>query len=325
MNYFFLQNANLCYIIKYTSINPYNNQPTNMLRINHNHPFHSILNNKIPWKYNNNFLPPFSKTTNLLLLQQQQKNLTKQSLLFSTSTISSTTIPSSSPSIHPPTSTHHYRQQKLSPLISSFLQSNNTNNNNDVIKPNTILRPNSKTLPKLNFYVGKQKEPTKRAGAILENLHKALVQDTKEKTWAMTLRSGDSVEVLYKDTLSSERISSVTGVIIGIKRPQSYNAAIRVLGVIGQSRMEYIFPLHSPMVIDVKLLQKAFIKKGKRRVRRSKLYYLKELPLSTYRVQPSKQTIAERERIAANKKKAMEEEGKRKKGAPSNKPKATKA
>jgi len=38
--------------------------------------------------------------------------------------------------------------------------------------------------------------------------------------------------------------------------------------------MERRIPLYSPLVQGIKLLQKDFLFKGKKRVRRSKLYYL---------------------------------------------------
>lgn len=43
------------------------------------------------------------------------------------------------------------------------------------------------------------------------------------------------------------------------------------------TKIERRIPLFSPLVKDIKILKKAFIHKGKKRVRRSKLYYLHKL------------------------------------------------
>lgn len=42
--------------------------------------------------------------------------------------------------------------------------------------------------------------------------------------------------------------------------------------------------MYSPLIKSVKVIQKAFIHKGKKRVRRSKLYYLMDRHPSTYTV-----------------------------------------
>jgi ribosomal protein L19 len=42
--------------------------------------------------------------------------------------------------------------------------------------------------------------------------------------------------------------------------------------------------MYSPLIKDIKILQRAFIHKGKKRVRRSKLYYLMERHPDSYTV-----------------------------------------
>lgn len=48
--------------------------------------------------------------------------------------------------------------------------------------------------------------------------------------------------------------------------------------------MERRIPIYSPLIKDIKVIQKAFIHKGKKRVRRSKLYYLSDLHPKFYTV-----------------------------------------
>ena len=185
--------------------------------------------------------------------------------------------------------------------------------------------PEAKLAPSrpLNFHVGKLKDPTKRAGGLMAQLHEDLTRGTKPRERAMEARAGDSVEVLYKDSMSQERPTIATGVITGITKPRSYDATMRVLGVVGTTRLEWLFPLHAPTLVDVRVLQKAFTRKGKRRERRAKLFHLKDEPLSSFRVGNSRQTIEEREKLVASRRKAREAAaaagGAPKKGAPKKK------
>ena len=173
------------------------------------------------------------------------------------------------------------------------------------------------------FYVGKLKERTKRARGTIEALHRALVKENPRGTqWALDLRAGDAVEVVYKDALSDTKPTTLSGVILGITKPRSFNAMMRVLCVVGTTQVEHIVPLHSPTIVDIRLLQKAFIHKGTKRVRRAKLYYLKDMPHNLYRVGPSKETLKEKEAEDAARKKARDESGAgKKKGAPGSKKK----
>lgn len=45
-----------------------------------------------------------------------------------------------------------------------------------------------------------------------------------------------------------------------------------------------IIPMYSPLIKNISVIQKAFIHKGKKRVRRSKLYYLMDRHPEAYTV-----------------------------------------
>ena len=55
-----------------------------------------------------------------------------------------------------------------------------------------------------------------------------------------------------------------------------------MLGSINRTTVEYVFPLYSPLVTNIRVVSKAYIHGGKKRVRRAKLYYLKDRPQSQY-------------------------------------------
>jgi large subunit ribosomal protein L19 len=58
--------------------------------------------------------------------------------------------------------------------------------------------------------------------------------------------------------------------------------------IIGGVGVERRIPIYSPLLENIKVLQEAFIHKGKKPVRRAKLYYLRDRPDSQSTVLPDK-------------------------------------
>jgi large subunit ribosomal protein L19 len=74
-----------------------------------------------------------------------------------------------------------------------------------------------------------------------------------------------------------KRRMRVKGIVIA-RRNRGLGSNFVIRNVIGGCEVERIFPLYSPLVLDVRVLQKAFLHKGQKRVRRAKLYYLRDRP-----------------------------------------------
>jgi large subunit ribosomal protein L19 len=84
------------------------------------------------------------------------------------------------------------------------------------------------------------------------------------------MRSGDTVRVHVRVREGDkERIQIFEGIVIGIHRGGS-RASFTVRKVSFGQGVERIFPLHSPTIHKVEVLRSA-------RVRRAKLYYLRDL------------------------------------------------
>lgn len=80
---------------------------------------------------------------------------------------------------------------------------------------------------------------------------------------------GDTIKVEFKIKEGDfERVTSFEGIVIS-KRGEGLNKTFTVRKISFGIGVERIFPLHSPNIVDIKL-----IKRGK--VRRAKLYYLRE-------------------------------------------------
>src|SRR5688572_26195009 len=84
------------------------------------------------------------------------------------------------------------------------------------------------------------------------------------------MRSGDTVRVHVRVREGDkERIQVFAGVVIGLHRGGT-RASFTVRKVSFGQGVERIFPLHSPIIQKVEVMRSA-------RVRRAKLYYLREL------------------------------------------------
>src|SRR5947207_7696229 len=94
------------------------------------------------------------------------------------------------------------------------------------------------------------------------------------------MRSGDTVRVHVKVREGDkERIQIFEGVIIGVHRGGT-RASFTVRKVSFGQGVERIFPLHSPTIQKVEVIKSA-------RVRRAKLYYLRDLKGKAARMKDS--------------------------------------
>ena len=84
---------------------------------------------------------------------------------------------------------------------------------------------------------------------------------------------GDSVAIEKLPFMSSTEPEVIQGVIIA-KVNRLSDTALTLLNVEHGTPVVRRIVMYSPLVVSIKILQKAFIHEGKKRVRRSKLYYL---------------------------------------------------
>ena len=111
------------------------------------------------------------------------------------------------------------------------------------------------------------------------------------------IRPGDVVEAKLAVPENRGRVATIRGVCIALRR-RGWRSSIALLNhVPGGGSVERLLPLHSPLLRDVKVVEAAttaaIVKKagggnstakGPRRVRRAKLYYLRERNPKEYRV-----------------------------------------
>jgi len=134
----------------------------------------------------------------------------------------------------------------------------------------------------------KFKSPRKRASKLLDELNKEAVEKSKASNpamWEAGFRVGDSIEIQMvtqggvnaKDGDSkSQDIEKIRGVVLGIIN-RGLNSSVIMRDVVYGLPIERKIPMHSPMVKDAKVLEHNFIFKGKKKIKRSKLYYFRNL------------------------------------------------
>jgi len=125
--------------------------------------------------------------------------------------------------------------------------------------------------------------PQKRASSLLQILRKEeFVRAKNGREWP-EINSGDSILIERRPYMSSNEPVQIKGVVIA-KTNKLFDSTITLLNVEHGTPIERKIPLYSPLIMDIKVLQKAFIHQGKKRVRRSKLYYLRDRPPEQFTV-----------------------------------------
>ncbi|MBI3335172.1 MAG: 50S ribosomal protein L19 [Candidatus Portnoybacteria bacterium] len=101
---------------------------------------------------------------------------------------------------------------------------------------------------------------------LIQKFEKALLNNKFEG-----IRVGEAIEFTYafKDG-EKERSQKVEGLVIAKKHGEGLNGTIKIRTLIEGVGVERTFPIHSPFVSNVKV-------KTRYKVRRAKLYYLREL------------------------------------------------
>ena len=86
-------------------------------------------------------------------------------------------------------------------------------------------------------------------------------------------QSGDAIEIDLKYELSEDKRQLAKGLVLGRNR-KGIDSSVLLYCVVNNTPHLRRIPLYSPLVQGIRILQKAFLHKGRKRVRRAKLYYL---------------------------------------------------
>ena len=132
----------------------------------------------------------------------------------------------------------------------------------------------------------KFKNPRKRASKLFNELKLEAVNKSKEskpEVWNVPFKVGDAVELQVLDSggvdnPQNKKLDKIRGVVLG-RENRGMDTSIYLKDVLFGEHVERKIKLHSPMVKTLKVLEEGFVNRGKRkgkRVRRAKLYYLRD-------------------------------------------------
>ncbi|EQC26760.1 50S ribosomal protein L19 [Saprolegnia diclina VS20] len=135
-----------------------------------------------------------------------------------------------------------------------------------------ISRSFSTAVPQFS---GKLKHPAKRAAHLMQQLNEEEVAKSFARNHLGKFKPGDAVEVEMLLNKTTTKIQRVKGVVIG-ERNRGLSSSFIIRNHIAECGYEQKIFIHSPLLHSVKVLKEKFISNGKKKVRRAKLYYLRD-------------------------------------------------
>ena len=134
----------------------------------------------------------------------------------------------------------------------------------------------------------------------LIDIEKEQIQEALKAKKIPAFKSGDTVKVnVYVTEGNKERIQAFEGVCIA-RSNRGFNSTFTVRKVSHGEGVERVFPLYSPMLESINL-----VRRGK--VRRSKLYYLRQRSGKSARIAEKKDIIKKVNQTPSNKKASKKE------------------
>uniref|UniRef100_A0A6S8Z0T6 50S ribosomal protein L19, chloroplastic n=1 Tax=Ditylum brightwellii TaxID=49249 RepID=A0A6S8Z0T6_9STRA len=133
----------------------------------------------------------------------------------------------------------------------------------------------------------KFKSPRKRASKLFHELNVEAVDKSAESNpnvLKVPFRVGDAIEiemVSMGGVNSSANVDKLRGVVLG-RSNRGLGSSVQIRDVMYGEPIDRQIMLHSPLLKSLKVLEKNFVHKGKKKVKRAKLYYLRDrLPVET--------------------------------------------
>ncbi len=170
--------------------------------------------------------------------------------------------------------------------ISSDSHQNTTDDHakrpNFVVDAHTGLRVKGPTEKKPYTWMS-LKSRHKRAGNLLNQLNIEAMIECEKHRKIPYFKAGDALEVKYRQSTNSRRVTTVHGMVVG-RHNRGLGSSFKLIGVVLGTPFEFTIPLYSPLIDSIVLIQRAFLYRGAKPVRRSKLYYVHDLPQRLYTI-----------------------------------------
>lgn len=128
----------------------------------------------------------------------------------------------------------------------------------------------------------KFESPRKRANKMFALINDEAMKKAQEKSPKVHnthFRVGDSIEftMVSQGGVNSSQTEKIRGVVIGMDK-RGLGTGIHIRDVVFGEPINRKIPLYSPLIKEIKRLEENFVFKKKRKVKRAKLYYLRDRP-----------------------------------------------
>mmetsp|Transcript_15196 Transcript_15196/g.17361 ORF Transcript_15196/g.17361 Transcript_15196/m.17361 type:complete len:208 (-) Transcript_15196:51-674(-) len=139
----------------------------------------------------------------------------------------------------------------------------------------------SSNTPKVKF-----QSPRKRANKMFALVQEEAMRKAKKEkpnVHSVHFRVGDAIELtmIAQGGVNSIQTEKIRGVVLGMDK-RGLGTGMYLRDVVFGEPIDRKIPLYSPLIKDIKLLEENFVFKKKRKVKRAKLYYLRDrLPQET--------------------------------------------
>lgn len=90
---------------------------------------------------------------------------------------------------------------------------------------------------------------------------------------------GDTIEVDYLMSITSQKINKYKGVVLEIKRPNSLSYSFKFLTIVGGTNILIEYPFYSPLLKNVKVLSKGSF------LHKRKIFNIRNITTMSYRLQ----------------------------------------
>lgn len=117
--------------------------------------------------------------------------------------------------------------------------------------------------PRIKF-----KRLDKTARHIMQIIDKEAVEEVKTSREMPEIKPGYIIQLKVEVPENKRRVSIIKGIVIAMRKA-GLNTTFRIRRLVGGVGIENLFPLYSPNIKEIKVLEK-------KRVRRAKLYYLRD-------------------------------------------------
>lgn len=121
----------------------------------------------------------------------------------------------------------------------------------------------TEVAPRIKF-----KRLDKTARHIMQILDKEAVEEVRTQREIPDIRPGYIIQLRLEVPENKRRVSTVKGIVIA-RRNAGLNSTIRLRRLVAGVGVESLLPLYSPNIKEIKVLDK-------KKVRRAKLYYLRD-------------------------------------------------